>query len=145
MAKTASELTRSDLLAMLGAFVLQRPGFDWRNYGDATSYRADMREATRQRNDALEMLAAIGWRDSIDANAIRAALQSGGRLTLSDCGRLEYCTGQYYCTEFRAGACRVLSQLLWDYWRESGCTTGDAIRRKARQEFGRGCASRWFR
>ena len=153
--KPAADLSRAELLDMVASFVNSRPGFDWRNYGDATSYRADMREATQQRHDALKMLAAIGWRDSINANAIRAALQSGGRLSLSDSGRLEYCAGQYYPTEFRAGACRVLSQLLWDYFRETASPThptpngrtvcGDDIRRKARQEFGRGCASRWFR
>lgn len=167
--KTAAQMTRAELLALIAAHVNGRPGFDWHNYGDAASYRADMRTAARQKNDALAMLAAIGWRDSIDADAIRKALQSGGRLTLSDDGRLEYCTGQYYPTEFRAGACRVLSSLLWDYWRENmpppsndddvsrgvasprykyrGRTmcAGDYLRRKAREELGAGLASRWFR
>ena len=142
--KSAKELSRAELLALLHSFVNSRPGFDWHNYGDAASYRADMRTATRQRADALEMLAAIGWRESITADDIRDALQSGGRLRLQDDGRLNYCTGQYYCTEYRAGACRVLSSILWDYWRE-GRSTGDDIRKSARNNLSRGVVARWFR
>lgn len=145
MAKPAKDLTRADLLAMIAAHVNSRPGFDWHNYGDATSYRADMRTASQQKADALAMLAAVGYRDAITADQIRAELQRGNRLTLDDSGRLEYCTGQYYPTEYRAGACRVLSALLWDFWRDADCTTGDAIRAKARKELGRGVAARWFR
>lgn len=152
--KPAALLTREELMAMLTAFVNQRPGFDPCNYGTASSYRSDQRTAQRQRSDALEMLAAIGWRESITAHDIRKALQGSGRLQLRDDGRLDYCTGQYWPTEFRAGVCRVLSQLLWDYWRENSPAElherhdgswGNHIRATARRELGRGVAQRWFR
>ncbi len=166
--KTAAALSRAELLAMLHAFVRGRPGFNPYNYGSVSSYRSDQRRAERQLHDAEAMLSAIGWRDSIEAGHIRKALQGGGRLTLDDSGRLDYCAGQYYPTEFRAGACRVLSQLLWDYWRANmpppaneddvksmaqspvyhhngrKVSAGDYLRAKARAEFGRGIASRWF-
>jgi hypothetical protein len=150
--KPAANLTRSELLQLIAAHVNGRPGFEPGNYATYADLRRDQREATQQRSDAHAMLAAIGWRDSIDADTIRKALQSGGRLTLDDDGRLSYCTGQYYPTEFRAGACRVLAAMLWDYWRDNyysqhGNHGGAAqyVRDVARRELGRGVASRWFR
>lgn len=152
---TADTLTRAELLQRLERFIAQRPGFDPANYGDSASYRADARTATRQLNDARAMLAAISWRESITADTIRAALRNGGRLTLRDDGTLDYCTGQYWPTEYRAGVCRVLASILWDYWRECARfprmtpegrrITADSIRTEARLNLGRSIADRWFR
>lgn len=153
--KTAAELTRAELLALLSAFINQRPGLEYANYGDPTSYRAESRSITADGHDARALLAAVSWRDSISADAIRAALQGSGRLTLSDAGRLEYCTGQYFPTEYRPAAARILAGLLWDYWRETAQpltptpegrrVTGDDIRRVARRELGQRIARRYFR
>lgn len=30
---------------------------------------------------------------------------------------LDYCTGQYWSTEYRRAVCAVLARALWDYWR----------------------------
>jgi hypothetical protein len=57
--------------------------------------------------------------------------------------RVDYCTGQYFPTEYRAAACAVLATILWDYISPE-CKTGNDIRKWARAEFGRGIASRWF-
>lgn len=160
----ADTLSRAELLQRLERFIAQRPGFSPANYGDSASYRADARTATRQLNDARAMLAAISWRESsITADDIRAALRSGGRLTLRDDGTLDYCTGQYWPTEYRAGVCRVLATILWDYWRDNmpardgngkipgpnrfggAMSPGDYLRRTARAELGRTIADRWFR
>lgn len=118
--KPASELTRAELLALLSSFINQRPGLEYANYRDATSYRSESRSITSDGHDARALLAAVAWRDSIDARLIREALQGSGRLTLSDAGRLDYCTGQYFPTEYRPAVCRILAGLLWDYWRENG-------------------------
>lgn len=114
----------------LAAFIRSRPGFDPHNYGDAASYRADQRTAARQKRDAETMLAAVRWRDSITgADLIEAA--RGGRLTIevNPAGtvggimrpvvRIDYCTGQYYPTEYRAGVCRVLANALWNWQRDN--------------------------
>ena len=155
----ADLLRRSDLLQLIEKHINQRPGFDPMNYGDAAGYRAAARTATRQLHDARAMLAFVACRPAITEYAIRAALRGGGRMRLRDSGELEYCTGQYWPTEYRAGACRVLATIIWDYWRdgmpprdensmihESGraISAGDWLRRKARQTFGRPLASRWF-
>lgn len=165
----ADKMTRAELLQALGQFVNQRPGFDPMNYGDAASYRADTRTAQRQRSDALAMLAWIGWHEqTITADDIRKALRGSGRLQLRDSGRLDYCTGQYWPTEFRAGVCRVLSSLIWDYLRSDmpppvndddvsrgvasplylrngrKVSAGDFLRAQARIAFDAGICRRWF-
>lgn len=155
MRKPAKDLTRSELLALLAAFVAQRPGIEPGNYHTYASYRSESREVTKDRHHFDSLLSAVSWRDGITADAIRAALQSGGRLTLSDDGRLDYCTGQYFPTEYRKAACRVLAGLLWDYWREAntartsaGVTaypSGDYLRKLARRELSHAIASRYFR
>lgn len=113
----------------LAAFIRSRPGFDYANYGDASSYNADVRRAARQKRDAETMLAAVRWRDSITgADLIEAA--RGGRLTIippgmphygmeSNVVRISYCVGQYRPTEYRAGVCRVLASALWNYARDN--------------------------
>jgi hypothetical protein len=89
----------------------------------------------------------------------------------SDRVRIKYCTGQYWCTEYRAAACAVLASALWGYTRKhcmpapmihhmgdpnvSGCpireeeryagkSAGDWLRAHFRQQFGRSIAKRWF-
>ncbi|HEY4356011.1 MAG TPA: hypothetical protein VGN16_09710 [Acidobacteriaceae bacterium] len=75
-------------------------------------------------------------------------------------GRLDYCTGQYWPTEYRRAACAVLASAIWYWWREEcmpepttvddgnkrydNLSAGDFLRRNARREFGRGIQSRWF-
>lgn len=84
---------------------------------------------------------------------------------------LDYCTGQYWPTEYRAAACAVLAAALWDYKR-SKCmpapfkvygsdhdwyafktsagglpkpvSAGDWLRSSFRRDFGRSIQSRWF-
>ena len=117
----------------LATFIRSRPGFEYANYGDAASYRADVRRAARQKRDAETMLAAVRWRDSITgADLIEAA--RGERLTIEATRveypnqlptpygyrvRIDYCAGQYYPTEYRAGVCRVLANALWNWQREN--------------------------
>lgn len=61
--------------------------------------------------------------------------------------KLDYCTGQYWQTEYRRAACAVLASAIWSYWRDglTGENIGDRLRASARRTFGRGIASRWFR
>ena len=81
---------------------------------------------------------------------------------------VSYCTGQYFPTEYRRAACAVLASAIWAAMRADmpapreprltrthgtftsehdnieGKTPGDWLRSKARAEFGRGIAARWF-
>ena len=151
------------ILSALRAFINQRPGFDYANYGDAPSYRADSRAVTRQRADALILLRAVEWRDSITSEAIAEQLTGSGRLSLvvkGDSVTLDYRPGQYWCTEYRAAAAAALAAILWNHVRNhsmpaptigpdgdsryDGIHGGPWLRRHFSREFGRGLASRYF-
>ena len=164
--------TKQEICTLLRAFINQRPGLDFNNYGCATSYRAELRGITRQRADALQLLRAVELRDSIEVGELVAAFPRAysGRLGLSEKGgkiALSYCAGQYYPTEYRAAVCAVLARCLW-VWVSANCMpkgrlvhnsetgetferygpkdqrAGDFIRDFFKREFGRGIQSRWF-
>lgn len=154
---------REAILQALGVWIAQRPGLEYGNYGDPASYRSEMRRITRQMHDARELLAAVSMRQSITADHLRAAFRAySGRLTWTPNeaggGTLDYCTGQYWPTEYRAAACAVLASALWDWYRANlkpykvsdapggydlyesygkrGLTFRDAIKRSARMDAG---------
>ena len=161
---------RDAILAALSTWIRQRPSLEYGNYasygdnGDGRrAYFSEMRRITRQLHDAQALLAAVGWRSSITATALREGFRAySGRLTWrwdaeKGAGVLDYCPGQYWPTEYRAAACAVLAAVLWEYWRVAYATTGkstdpenpysgarDEIVRRARSELGRGIATRWF-
>lgn len=172
----AKRAEREMILDSLAEFAAQRPGLEFGNYGDIAAYRSEMRGITKDLHHARVLLAAVRWRSSIDADALKAALKGAfsGRLSWSefpaDKGkpahwRLDYCTGQYWPTEYRKAVCAVLASALWDYTRDhampegvlmhnsetgetlhryGGLRAGDWLRRHFRKEFGRAIADRWF-
>ena len=142
---------RQNILQALTAFVNSRPGLGFANYGNVSAYRSELRSVTKDRAQALELLSAVSWRESITAEMIiDAAMHSfSGRLSIVPSGEnngvhIEYCTGQYYPTEYRRAVCAVLSSVLWSYFRANGADTGDDIRKTASRELSRSLARRWF-
>lgn len=141
---------KQNILQALRTFARQRPGLEFGNYGDVRAYRSELRSITKALQHAESMLSAVAWRDSVTADCLLSAARGAfsGRLSIveSDDGKvsIDYCTGQYWPTEYRRAVCAVLSSALWDYWRANGASTGDAIRKIARDELGRGIASIWF-
>ena len=154
--KTAADLTKVEILALLDSFANQRPGIEPGNYHDYRSYRAEAAEVTRDLADFRKLFGGVWWRDEITADTLREELNASRRLSLDEAGRLSYCTGQYFPTEYRKAACRVLASLLWSVGRDGAAypwaqptpegrkITGDSIRAWARREFGRRIASRYF-
>lgn len=163
------ETRKANIIAALRAFARQRPGLEYGNYGDPVAYRAEMRSILKYLHHAETLLANVAWRDSITADKLIHAAQHAysGRLTIVEKGdkvAIDYCTGQYWPTEYRAAVCAVLSAALWDYFRDNmpegqlvhnsetgdtfkryqGMRAGDYLRHTARREFGRSIASRWF-
>lgn len=117
---------------------------------------------------------SVAWHTDKES-AEREAKRGGYRVeaALGKCGsdhgvQIEYCTGQYFPTEYRRAACAVLASAIWAAMRANmpapreprltrthgtftsehdnieGKTPGDWLRSKARAEFGRGIAARWF-
>jgi hypothetical protein len=155
--------TKESILAALHKFVAQRPGLEFANYGDGPSYRAELRSITRDCTEARRLLRYVERSSITTEQIIDAAKHSySGRLSITptDTGFvLDYCTGQYWPTEYRRAVCAVLSSAIWRYWstecmpegevidgetRYRGLCVGDYLRRLGRNEFGRGIASRWF-
>lgn len=142
-------MNKSAIIAALDAFIRQRPGLKFGNYGCIRTYRAELRSITKDLHYARDLLAYVACRDSITAEHILDATRSG-RLSIvaDDSGaiRIDYCAGQYWPTEYRRAVCAVLSSAIWCYWRDK-CTPspkpesmGDWLRDKARKEFGRAIA-----
>jgi hypothetical protein len=168
---------KANLIAALHKFINQRPGLEFGNYGDVKTYRAEVRSIGKDLREARQLLRAVELRDTITADDIIKASQGAysGRLTITpvDGGgfRLDYCTGQYFPTEYRRAVCAVLSSALWDYWRDhcmpkpfnlygtdtkwyawkdgsapaKPISAGDYLRNTAKRELGRSLAARWFR
>ena len=130
-----------ELKAALRAFVAQRPGFDYRNYGTVSAYRADQKRAMRDKADALALISAFP--DNADPRFLVDALTSGHRLSLEG-GKLEYITGQYYCTEYRAAVCRAVSDALHAHLYSHEKQSLQTVRQRMARIVGRGCANRWF-
>jgi hypothetical protein len=171
-------MNKTALLSTLEKFIRQRPGLEFCNYGDWSIYRSEMRSITKDRHHAETLLAFVRWSDSITAADIVEASKRAfsGRLTITpspdgETFDLDYCTGQYWPTEYRKAVCSVLASAIWDRIRADmpeprgtmkeaigsgpfrqeievdnieGMNPGDWIRSKCRKEFGRSIASRWF-
>jgi hypothetical protein len=138
----APHAARDNILHALAAFAAKRPGLEYGNYGDAKAYRAEMRSITRDLHHARALLTAVRLSSISEAQLIEAF--RGKRLSW-DGQRLDYCTGQYYPTEYRRAVCAVLASALWAYYRDDCCAdTGDKIRLAARRALPRAIALRWF-
>lgn len=117
------QLTTIDLLTK---FVNSRGHFDtrdyfenWRDTAGVQAFRQDYNTFLKQGKIYRELLrACIDRVEDLNAKLTIKLENSGDRLRLVN-GKLQYITGQYYPTEYRGAACRVLWQILWaDYMNE---------------------------
>ena len=152
-------MEKKQIIAALRAFIAQRSGLEFANYGDVTSNRAEQRSITRDGAQARELLRAVELRDSITAQDIILATRHAfsGRLNIAqrDDGAVtvDYCAGQYFPTEYRAAVCAVCASALWHHMRADYSAgfeqsagrpvTGAELRAAFRREYGRAIASRW--
>lgn len=140
---------KTQIVLALSAWVSQRPGLEYGNYGDVSSYRAEVRSIGKDLQHARAMINYVAWHDSITAEMILNEFRAGGRFTCTVDGdkvTLDYCVGQYWCTEYRPAVCRLLSSVIW-YWMRGNMldpATGNDIRRQAARELGTSIARRWF-
>lgn len=172
------EPRKQAIMAALDKFVAQRPGMEFADYGDVKAYRAEQRSITKDRSHYQTLARAVERHDSITADDILKAAQSAysGRLTVVAKVKvpgvgigpytIDYCTGQYFPTEYRRAACAVMASALWAWTREHAMpkpcnkdgddrmypdhasktvvSAGDWLRAHFAREFGRHIAARWF-
>ena len=116
-----SDTLKTSILAALRKFIGQRPGLDFANYGDAASYRAECRSITRDLNHAKTLLRKVEMASGISGlNLIEATRGSRVKIVETLTGhKVEYCTGQYFPTEYRRAVAALCANALWDYIRET--------------------------
>ena len=133
-------------------FVNQRPGLDFANYGDSKSYNAESREITKDRNDFFELLCLAQRRiENFETKLTYNLEHTSGRLMLKN-GQLEYCTGQYFCTEYRPAASRIIAQLIFNDYRDEQLPNepnpvykdGIEIRKAIKKQLSRRVAKNYF-
>jgi hypothetical protein len=151
-------MNKHALIETLHDWITQRPGLEpanymrgWNDTAGRSAYRSDARSITKDLHDARYLLDYIAIRDSISAERILEAAKHSfsGRLSITPDGdgfKVDYCTGQYWPTEYRRAAAAVLSSAIWGWLREGLQKTDDAdtIRKAARREFPANIARRWF-
>lgn len=89
----------------------QRSGLDFANYGDRVAFMEDSRRISKQRAQARRALAQARAFE-FDADAMQKAFSAfSGRLQWKD-DYFDYCTGQYFPTEFAIAAATVLEAYI---------------------------------
>jgi len=136
------------LCRIIRKFIDQRSGIDPREYSDRSSFLSDYRPMLQAGRDARILLAYVSARDSITADDILHTTSGNRRLEWiysGDSPRLEYTTGQYFPTEYRAAACSMLAGLVFRYLADDyEADQAENVRKAAGRIFGRGIARRWF-
>ena len=145
---------KHQVLDALYAWIRQRPGLDYGNYGDPVSYRAELRQIQKDLHHARTLLRGVEL-SSISGEQLLAAFRAYcGRMTWRD-GHLAYCTGQYWPTEYRKVVAAIAAEALWEYTRSHcmpqpvgdtahGLSAGEWLRQSFRKEYGKAIQSRWF-
>lgn len=108
--------THPALCALLD-FAAQRPGLDIRNYGSWASYRDEAGFITRQWATLVNLVRIADYYQLTDAALIDASQWAySGRLTWTGT-TWEYCTGQYWPTEYRTAAIAVMRAAIGEHER----------------------------
>ena len=99
-------------LVALIDYAAQRPGLDCRNYGTWQNYQSESAHITRQWHIICELLQAANHYHLTDTQIIDASKSAfSGRMTwLGD--EWDYCTGQYWPTEYRSAVIAILRYSL---------------------------------
>ena len=145
-------MNKTELLDTLRAFAAKHPCLDFADYGNAQTYRQESRAITRDLHNARELIRAVELSSITAEQIIRASSSAfSGRLTIGETEsgyKLDYCTGQYFPTEYRKAVCAVLSAALWDYYRtdipKDTDHAGDYLRAIFRRNFSRAVYRGYF-
>ena len=99
-------------LVALIDYAAQRSGLDIRNYGTWQSYRSEAGHITRQWETICSLLQAANYHCVTDEQIISASEWAySGRMTWTG-SEWDYCTGQYWPTEYRSAVLAILRVVL---------------------------------
>jgi hypothetical protein len=144
-------MNKQSIIDALNTFANKRPQLEFGNYGDRQSYMRESRAITRDLHHARHLLRALELSQSITGEDIVRASEHAfsGRLTINvtDDGlvNIDYCTGQYFPTEYRKAVAAICASTLWTFYRnQCGYATADRIRQAAQRNLGRTIARHYF-
>ena len=147
---------KNEIINALRTFAQKRPQLEYCNYGNPSSYRQESRAITKDLHHARQLLRKVELSSITAQDIVNASSEAfSGRLTIipansyNDKIKVEYCTGQYFPTEYRKAVCAVLARALWNHWREDRkdgdiMTSGQQLRAIARSELGASLARIYF-
>ncbi|MGP1664800.1 MAG: hypothetical protein ACTS5I_02560 [Rhodanobacter sp.] len=99
-------------------YAAQSPGLDYGNYGEPTSYRAELRNIGKDWERVQNLTRAAIDLGVTDAEIIAKAPHAfSGRLEWKG-DHWDYCTGQYWPTEYRKAVAAILDAVCHDKKRE---------------------------
>jgi len=141
---------KNEIINALRTFAQKRPQLECGNYGNPSSYRQESRAITKDLHHARQLLRKVELSSITAQDIVNASNEAfSGRLTIipansyNDKIKVEYCTNQYFPTEYRKAVCAVLARALWNHWR-SDATDAQRIRNTARSELGATLARAYF-
>lgn len=143
-------MQKSAVISAIIRFINQRPGLEFANYGDVDAYRHDSSRITKDKHLAHKLVNYVMLRNSITAEDILEASKRAysGRLQINqtaDGFDVDYCTGQYFPTEYRRAAACVLACAVWHRLAaDKPGADADHVRKSARRELGKTLAREFF-
>ena len=104
----------------LAEYAARNPGLEFGNYGNISAYRSEARRISRQLQHVARSIESACLCNVNNADIEEASrLAYSGRLSIewarddqSARYRIDYCTGQYWPTEYRAAVAAVLDQAI---------------------------------
>ena len=133
---------KQQIIDALYVFANKRPRLEFADYGDRSNYMRESRSITQDLHHARTLLRQLELCQSITAddilNASRSAFSGRLGINVTDDGlvKLDYCTGQYFPTEYRKAVAAICASTLWTFYRDQcGYATGDRIRQAAKRDF----------
>ena len=142
---------KQQIIDALYVFAHKRPRLDFADYGDRQNYLRESRSITQDLHHARTLLRQLELCQSITAddilNASRSAFSGRLGINVTDDGlvKLDYCTGQYFPTEYRKAVAAICASVLWTWYRDRcNCETSDKIRKAAKRDFNSSIIRHYF-
>jgi len=142
-------MNKEKIINALSKFAHKRPMIEPNNYGFLAHYRKESREVTKDLHHARALLAYVERSGITGEELLNASKEAfSGRLSLEIKGddvRVDYCTGQYFPTEYRKAVCSVMARALWNHWLTPGAVDNStSIRKTAVNALGKPLARAYF-
>lgn len=148
---TPQTISKDQILEALNKHIAQRSGINCRDYYSSWSdkdgraaFMQDYRGMLKDGRDARHLMRYVSLKSGISADDILRHCTKNDRLSYNaEKNCFEYITGQYFPTEYRSAACRLLVATIRSYYFNQGYKW-DQIAKILKGDLGRGIFNRWL-